>query len=299
MEHPRKARYDYFLIWGNGLPYKTEIIRMIRSDPFLRITRIMDHKPKSTAMLVRAIYSYDYAPLQHLKSKTRYLLKTDPDVVFVFVLNQDAQETYRGEGAFRHVECERIQRIKGQIRDEFNPRKDGKRTEEHVVHASDNEAQVHQVLRYLGFPQGLGFLARRPNPVLSVPHYCPAFREFTIRCVDSKNLYCNILRGERESFRLEVVRIDETPHFAGLTGSLALYEEYLSTFLGGPLTGDYSPENLLALFKNLVYLEPPFCASYILVKRLREDDFLILDGVHRASVLICRAVPSFPVAVIE
>ena len=55
-------RYDYFLIWGNGLKFKTQIINEIRADNNFQIVKILHHKPKSIKKLVRAIYSYDYAP---------------------------------------------------------------------------------------------------------------------------------------------------------------------------------------------------------------------------------------------
>ena len=299
MDYLRKERYDYFLIWGNGMPYKEEILDIIRSKGFLKILRAMDYRPKSIAKFVRKVYSYDYAPFEHLKSKTRYLLKTDPDVVFIFVLNENAQERYSGKGAFRHIECRYIQSIKEEIRDQFNPRKEGKRTEEHVVHASDNESQVAHMLKAVGFKDGIEFLRNMPNPILSLPYYLPKFKEFTIRRVDTSQVYCNILRGTRESFWTEAVQIEETPHFACLAGDTTAYEEYLSRFLGGPLSCDYSVENFVALSKNFAYLEHPYATSYILVREFEPNRYLIQDGVHRASILKFRGVDSFPVAVMK
>ena len=118
----RKKRYDYFLIWGNGMLYKEEILDIIRSKEFLKILRIMDYRPKSIARFIRTVYSYDYAPFQHLKAKTRYLLKTDPDVTLILVRNESPREIYRGQGAFRHIECERIKSMKQEIRNRFTPK---------------------------------------------------------------------------------------------------------------------------------------------------------------------------------
>ena len=299
MDYLRKKRYGYFLIWGNGMQYKEEIIRILRGKEFIKILRIMNHRPKSIATLVRTIYSYDYAPFEHLKSKTRYLLKTAPDVVFIFFRNENAQERDFGEGAFRHIECERIKSIKEEIRNRFNPRIDGKRTEEHAVHASDNESQTAHILKYLGFNDGIGYLRNVPNPILSLPYYPPKFKEFAIRRVNSSQLYCNILRGTRESFWIEAVPIEETSHFACLTGNTTPYKEYLTRFMGGPLTCDYSVENFMELSQNFAYLEPPYATSYILVKDFQPNKYLILDGVHRACVLQFRGINDFPVAVVK
>lgn len=300
MGYLRKERYDYFLIWGNGMPYKEEILDIIRSKGFLKILRIMNHRPKSIAKLVRTIYSYDYAPLQHLKSKTRYLLKTDPDVVFIFAHNQDAKEIHRGRGAFRHIECERIKSVKEEIRNKFNPRKEGKRTEEHVIHASDNESQVHHVLKYLGVKEGIHFLRNVPNPFLSLPYYLPKFDSFTIRQVGSTQLYCNILEKTANLFRKKVTPIEQTPHFRCLTGNVAAYKAYLAECrLDGRLKSDYSASRFFKLAQNLTYLQEPYTTSYILVREFQPDRYLILDGIHRASILKLRSIDSITVAVIR
>ena len=148
-------RYDYFLIWGNGLKYRDQIINEIRKDSNFQIIKILHHKPKNIKELVQAIYSYDYAPFCHLKSKTEYLLKTAPEVDFIFVKNIDPREDYVGEGEFRHIESQNVKLLKERIRDNYNKRKDDRRTEEHVIHASDNQDQTDYILRYLGFNDGL------------------------------------------------------------------------------------------------------------------------------------------------
>jgi len=299
MNYLRKERYDYFLIWGNGMPYKEEMLDIIRSKEFLEILRIMDYRPKSIARFVRKVYSYDYAPFEHLKSKTEYLLNTEPVVNLIFVRNKSPREIYRGQGAFRHIECERIKSVSEEIRNRFNPRKNGKRTEEHVLHVSDNESQVDHILKALGFKDGIEFLRNIPNPVLSLPYYLPRFKEFTIRRINLSQSYCNILRGNRESFWAEAVEIEKTPHFAFLRGDTTSYKEYLSKFMGGPLTCDYSVEKFKRLSKNFAYLEGPYATSYILVRDFRPNEYIILDGVHRVSVLKFRGVDSFPVAIIK
>ena len=293
-----RERYAYFLIWGNGLQYKKEIINLLRNAEFIEILRIMKYRPKSVDHLVNAIYSYDYAPIQHLKGKTQYLLKTKPDAVFIFIRNMDPKERPFGTGAFKHTECERVKQIKEDIRNKFNPRKNGKRTEEHVVHASDNESQVDHILKYLGFKEGINLFKTTPNSVLSVPYYISKFEEFTIRRIKPSQLYCNILRNINGIITPEAIPIGETPHFTCLTGNPKPYKTYLTEFLGGPMTCDYSVDNLMKLSENLRYLSPPHDTSYVLVKECRQNKFLILDGVHRASILKFRKVKSITVAVI-
>ncbi len=299
MAYLRKERYDYFLIWGNGLSYKEEMLDIIRGYEFIKILRIMDYRPKSIARFVRRVYSYDYAPFQHLKSKTKYLLKTEPGITLIFVRNESPREIYRGQGAFRHIECARIKSIKEEIRNKFNPRKDGKRTEEHVVHASDNESQVDHILRYLGRKNGLAYLKNVPNPLLNLPHYLPKFAKFIVRQIHVSQLYATVVRGTRNSFRTKVVELDQMPQFACLTGDVTAYQQYLSEFLGGPLTFDYSVEKLMRLSRNLVYLEKPHTTSFILTRELGPNQYLVLDGAHRACILKFRNVKQFPVIVMQ
>lgn len=299
MDCLRKERYDYFLMWGNGIPYREEILDIIRSKEFIKILRIMDYRPKSIARFVRKVYSYDYAPFEHLKSKTKYLLNTEPVITLIFVRNKSPREIYCGQGAFRHIECERIKSVSEEIRNRFNPRENGRRTEEHVVHASDNESQVDHMLKMLGFKDGMEFLRKVPNPILSPPYYLPKFKEFTVRRVNTSQLYCDILRGNRESFWAEAVEIKKTPHFTFLTGDMVPYKEYLSKFMGGPLTFDYSVEKFRILSRNFAYLEDPYATSYILVMEFRPSRYIVLDGVHRVSILKFRGVDSFSVAVIK
>jgi hypothetical protein len=191
----------------------------------------------------------------------------------------------------------RIKSVKEKIRNRFNPRKNGQRTEEHVIHASDNESQVHHVLKYLGIENGIYLLKNVPNPLLSLPYYIPQFDNFTIRQINTEQLYCNILRRDARAFHKEIVSIEQTPHFQCLTGDLATYKKYLTECrLDGRLKSDYSVNKFLRLSIDLEYLQGPHTNSYIVVREFGPDQYLILDGVHRASILRFRGMDSIVVA---
>lgn len=295
----KKERYDYFLICGHILKYRNEIINTIRANRYIKLLKILDHRPKSITRLVNTIYSSDYAPFEHLKTKMEYLLKNNRNVLFIFVHNKNAQEVWHNHGSYQHLERKLMNSIQEKICNKFVSRKDANCTEEYIVYTSCNESQVDHILKYLGVKDGIGSFRNVPNPLLSPPYYITKFDKFTIRCVNSSQIYCNILRGTKESFWTEALHIEETPHLACLTGDMRSYEEYLSRFLGGPLTCDYSVENLLRFSQNFVYLKPPYATSYILTKKFKPNQYLILDGVHRASILKSRGINNFPVAVIK
>jgi hypothetical protein len=154
-------------------------------------------------------------------------------------------------------------------------------------------------LKYLGFSHGLNYLRNNPNAILSLPYYIPRFEQFIVRLANTSQLFCSILRGNREHFWKERVAIEKTPHYLCLNGSVEAYESYLSKFLGGPLTSEYSTQKFLNLSREIVYLEKPYDTSYILVKEFQPSSYLILDGVHRASILKFRDIDEIPIALVK
>lgn len=299
MDQRCESRIDYFLIWGNGIQYKWEILDLIKKEDFLEIIRIQDYHPRNIKKFVKAIYSYDYAPFQHLKAKTKYLMKSKPEVTIIFVLNKDPQEKSFGKGDFRHIECFNIKGIKEEIRNKYNPRINGKRSEEHVIHATDNESQVDYLLKYLGHSEGVEFLKNVPNSLLNVPYFIPKFDEFVIKNVNFSQIYCNTLTGNHLKYKTKSHAIEESPQYRCLDGDVDAYRSYLSLFLGGPLTADYSVERFMDLADKFVYLEKPYDNNYILVKEFRSKEYLIQDGLHRASILKHSGFEEIPVAVMK
>jgi hypothetical protein len=246
---------------------------------------ILSHKPKSIKKFIKIIYSYDYAPFWHLKSKTEYLLKTAPDVEFIFLKNLNPQEDYVGDGDFRHIESQTVKRLKETIRDKYNERKNDRRTEEHVIHASDNQDQTDYILRYLGFNDGLRYITKEPNKLIKTKYYLGPFYHFTIRNIDINKVFCSILTGTRDSFSTIIVPLEESPQFSCLSGKPEIYRTYIEDFLGGPLTEDYSVDRFLTLSKNFTYLDTNHSDDYIMVERIGVEKYCVLDGLHRAAIL--------------
>ena len=280
------TKYDYFLIWGHGLKYKREIINMIRDSGFLEIKLVMFYKVKNMRKFIKKVYSYDYAPFEHLKSKTKYLLNVNPNICFILVLNKNPCVEFVGDGAFRHIECMKIKRIKDEIRDRFNPRESDRRTEDHIIHASDNQSQVNHLLKFLGFADGIRYFERSPNPILSLPYHISSFSSFKIKKISFSQLYCRILKGDKTNFIMEICSLEESPHYKYLTGDVESYQKYLEKYGGYLLTDDHSIENLEKFFQDSAYLQSPYNSTYILVEEFYPNKYYILDGVHRAAKLL-------------
>ncbi len=290
-------RYDYFLIWGHGLQYQDQIIDTIRSHEHLEILSLIAHRPRSIKHLVKCIYSYDYAPYFHLRSKTRYLMTTPREVLFIFLKNHLPAEDWSGENDFRHIESATLKPLKESLRDRFNDRIDGKRTEDHVVHASDNELQTHHILKYLNRGGVTNLCEKRP--ILDLPNYIRPYQNITIKKVDIDSIDCRILKGDRFEFQTVIVPIAESPHYKSISENTNIYEDYLDSFLGGPLTQDYSLKRFLKLDRHLDYLGEANPTGYVTVEEQKNSRYLILDGLHRASILLKRGIKQITVAILK
>ncbi len=278
-----KHRYDYLIIWGHGLQYYKQILSIIRSCSSLRIIKILRHTPETMEQLIHLVYSFDYAPFEHLKAKTEYLLTKPCEVMFVFVENIFPDEDYFGDGAYRHIESVTIKKLKEEIRNIYNPRINGKRTEYHVVHASDNQVQTDYMLRCLGY-NGLD-LFNNEHLALKAPYHVKNIICYDIEKIPISNIKCRMVVSNQENDFIKLVNIDETPHYKALLGDYDSYRTYISRFLGKYLTDDHTLENLLILKEFFQYLSPPFELNYIIVEKISGSCYSIVDGLHRVAIL--------------
>ncbi len=284
----KRERFDYFTIWGNGLLYADEILNILRSQKNLRILRIESLKVRNMNRFVFDLYACDTVPLSHLKSKLRYLDDVVPEVIVVYAKNLDPEELPVGEGEFRNVQCQFINRLKWEIRDKFNPRSDGLRTEEHVIHASDYEEQVDYFLKMTGHAEGIEFLEGGSE---GLPFYKPYHIKrpgtYIFMRIPVDLLRASILMGDPggknyEDIDTSVLPIAKTPHYLGLCGEDA-YEGYISKYKYKFLMDDHTVEKLVEMreltIDNIRVFSPILIVS-------DEEHYRILDGVHRAATAL-------------
>lgn len=293
----KSCRYDYFLIWGHGLKYTEEIVTMIRNTPGFKIITKCSYKPKSISRFVRSVYSYDYAPFRHLRAKTRYLLNTTPEVLIIFIHNSIARQHLKGEGRFRHIECTSIKHLKERIRDKFNERKNDRRTENHVIHASDNEMQVDHMLKLLGYREGVDIFNSLQTSILSVPYHIKYPDRFIIRHINISQIRCTIVHLSGKTQIKKRVPIEQTPHFKALAGDESAYKSYQNQMWEiKNRSDDHYLESLYSDFNTFSYLQRPYTTSYILVRSAENGIYIIIDGVHRAAKLKLHGADSLLVA---
>ncbi len=287
------ARMDYLLIWGHGLAHTREILGMVRTHAELEIITIVKRSIADIGQFVQDVYACDTVPFQHLVAKTRYLMTTPPQVVFILLKNTRPQEKYFGEGAFRHIQCQHIKNLKEAIRNRFNPRTpQGARTEDHVVHASDYPSQVAHVLSVLGLPS-LAHYQREAHPDIDAPYHVAPLGQVTLQDVPIDSLFASIL-GQGP------VAVKDTPHYQYAIGNTAPYRAYHAQHFGLNLTDDHLPEAFDAKIRDFRYGQRLANGkrNLIVAKALGTGRYLVIDGVHRAAILASRGTERVEIAVV-
>jgi hypothetical protein len=292
------------LIWGHGQEYKNEIINRIHKQEYIEIIRIENHSPNNMRKFINRVYSKDYVPYYHLISKTSYLRSKPNKVTFIFVKNNNSQEYFSRTWGGIHIEDSYINNIKNELRMKYNPvNEEGKTTEQHIIHASDNEDQVDDILKYLGHSRGLRMFMTEPNKIIHLPYYLDKFNSFCLSSVDVAKVAANVLSRHQKSGKCitNKVSIFDTPHYHALDGSPNSYIEYMDEFRGHEITRFHTLAKFLAMASNFEYLESPYNQNFILVKQrnIKNFEYQILDGVHRAAILAKSGIDRFPVAKIS
>lgn len=279
------------------MQHKDEIIDEIKKHPNFSIKLIKAHTPKNIKALINEVYSFDYAPIRHLRKKTKYLKKTPISVLFIFIKNNNVEESLLGKKKHIHVECQAIKAFKETIRNRFNPRNDhGKRTEHHVIHASDNHQQTIKMLHYLKVNQDRPDPLGSPSRILtSAPHHLKPIKCFEIRTVKTANLRQVEIQHNGNK---KLIPIKESRHYKLLQGHTSSYSEYYHQNRGKTLTDPHFKDSFLKLANSFNYLDEAHSVDYIITQKNDKDQYVIKDGSHRAAILAHNNIESALVAVI-
>jgi hypothetical protein len=272
-------RYDCVIIWGHGLCYTDEILELIRNVENFEIVRIIKYRPKNIKQFVKKVYSYDYAPISHLKSKIKYLDNVKAEVLCIVINNLCPKVDILGTGAFRHEESIKLKKLKTQIRKKYNPYIKGEMTHDHVIHATDNGEQTFHILNAIG-EVSADFTNR--NNLFMVPHFLGNQKFYNIKELSFTELVCRQLMNSGGID--ENVNVIDSVQYKALIGDIEIYQQYVSKHLGEGLKCDYNLTKFLLLSKSFLYLAKGYESSYVIVKKNETDTYSIVDGLHRAAI---------------
>ena len=289
----RPFRYDFFTIWGNGLSAIDEIINILRNERSISIVRIESRVIENMEKFIYDLYACDTVPINHLRTKLRYLFDTYPKIIVIFVKNFAPNELPVGRGEFRKIQCQNINQIKIKIRNMYNPRHPDKdfqikplnkgMSHEHVIHASDQEEQVDYVLKLLGYSEGIKFIGDDDKDLpFRKPYHIPRPEKYLFKTIRIEDLRATILyQSNSRKTQKRLTNIIDTPHYLALCNGGDIYKEYLNKYLFTFLKDDHQWEKL----HNMSKLQESQISAFnpILVEK-DKGYYRILDGVHRAAV---------------
>ena len=294
----KKSRYDSIIIWGHGLSHFEEILMMLRNIDTFNIVRIVKYKPSNMKKFIRKVYSYDYAPLAHLKSKIKYLEKVEPSLVCIVINNHFPDVDILGEGSFRHKESLTLKKLKTEIRERFNPYKEGEMTHDHIIHATDNEEQTHHILNAIG---DIGIQNYYNTNFYSVPFFLGKQIYYKIKEVAFECLVCGQASGDSDNFSITQMPVDKSVQYKALhdRDGVAEYQQYINNYLGTALKADHSVDKYLNLKEKFKYLSANHANSYVIVKKSSTEKYLIVDGLHRAALHLSQNFKKIKVCIIK
>ncbi len=268
-----KERIDTFIIWPHGLKNKNEIIGVISED--FNVLYIKQINVKSMRRFVKEVYNFDYAPIIHLKNKTKYLETVGCDVMCIVVRNINPELEFFDVGKFRHIECAKIKLKKLQIRQKFNPVVDGHLSEEHVVHASDNEQQSWDIMRLFKVPKEINISSQ------SGTYHINKGCAYQLKYIKLDDIYCfNFEQSGSKIARVEKELVNSV-QYDFIVGDKSKYQDYLDKFLGLYLHDLYS---LSKFEKFILEFDIKRCPP-IVIKEDAKGRYYILDGLHRATMI--------------
>lgn len=282
-----KPRLDCFIIWPHAINNKLEIIDIIAES--FDIIYIKHTHIKNMKKFIRKIYNFDYAPLIHLKSKTKYLESAGMEAFCIVVKNKEPELMYFDSGAYRHIECCKIKNKKTEIRDKFNPSINGKRTEEHVIHASDNEIQAIDIMNTFLVPKNITM-----NCEAGIYHINLGDKVIVKR-LNIEEIYCFNFEYKGNKPYRSIKEIQESAQYSYLINDTHSYNRYLNNFIGIELCDYYSTLKFKKLFENFDIEN----YSPILVKKDSCGRYYILDGLHRACILKLKNINKIKVIIVE
>jgi len=167
-------RYDYYIIWSPGLPFRDQIVELIGSEEKFEIVEICEHCPFDLEAFALEVYKLDTIPnhLIHLKTQNMKGMGSElgAEMVIVFLKhhNPDFETFDRFDGIGQISKSMFAECFKRDIRAKFATEIDAQQKYKNVLHGSDYEEQVDHLLKMLGAEEGIEYLYTRygkPDPI--------------------------------------------------------------------------------------------------------------------------------------
>lgn len=288
--------YQLFIVWGNGEKYIDKILNEIRNYENINIQIILKKKINNINEFVKHIYKFDKNALKYLNEKTQYLHNTGNNIYLIIVKNNNlVYKTKKNNKKFAFHETI----LKWKIRILFNPQMpnvnhskcinnikkvivqeywDNNITHNHVIHCTDFEYEFAHILKYFNMDWN----------DKKIKHYITTKNifhpeKYKVINIDIDQILCNTVYKDN-------IKIKDSPHYKYLLGDKNLYKKYIIENLGLTIKQDHLPEAYDKLINKFNYGKIiNGIPSYIIVEK-KNNNYLVLDGLHRLSILLSKNV---------
>ena len=257
----REKRKDIFILWSNSLNNEKEILIEINNN--FKILKLIRKKYLFLILNLFKLYKFSFVPFYFLIKKVNYLRKYPKNYLIVIVENINPEITHEFNGFFRTFYCKKIFEMKSYIRKKY-----GKISDEHVIHSADLPCETNNILNLINYKEEI-------NKDIRLKY---------IKKIDLSSLLYSEVIGSIWSFRNKSKPIIESPHLSFLNGNINNYLKYKEKFRGTAFKDYYDEQKFRELFKNIS--ENRKINNKIKVKLLNNNNYLILDGLHRAAIML-------------
>lgn len=263
--------YLFFFIQDNGLKNINEISEIFGSNENkFDLILIKNYEKK--------IYNFNFFWYLKLKSEIRYLIKNSKKGIFFFIKYRKITDVQDFLNKQKYLDSHIIFKYEKIIRKRFDKSENDLKNKNSIIYGFGDGLSAHYVLKYLGYKNGLSTFSRHENKPFKIPYYLKEFNKCKIHEINVSDLICN-------TFLKTSINIKESPHYKFLLGLECEYKNYLKNFLGDEIESYYGIKKYKDLSKNFKYLCKENETNYVIVKKVK-DKYMVLDGLHRASLSI-------------
>lgn len=254
-----ESKFDYFIIWDNGRKFEKEILKTI--DNKFTIIRLTRFRSVIFFYNLLKIYKYSFIPLHFLFKKIFYLLKYKNQFLAVKVINKKPNIQHHFNGIFRTYYCSKIMNMKLNIRKKYQ-----KNSEEHIIHSTDTFHDYIAVNNVIDDNELSNFGNFKKKMKLNL-----------------SDLYCTQIYGSTFKNKYKILPLYESYQFKYLRNKDLNYEKYIEKFSGTSIRYYHSVQKFNELLLSIKKSNK--LKQNIIVKK-RFNKYVILDGLHRASIYL-------------
>lgn len=297
------GQIDCCIIWYPGLKHCTEILDKLYSRPGIKILLIQRLKSFKLRKFLASVYSQDWLPAAHISAKTNYLRMHPREALVIFYQSLHPNLVKSSSYSSSFVECQDNRSFKRYVREKFNARDaHGQLSINHVIHITDNQLQTEQIFCSIFPDLSLDSILPSDYCLHKIPRELQVSQRLSLELLPIAQLVCQTLKGSMWTSYLSLSSIESSPQFMSVCkDDMSLYETYVDTHLGVGLRNFYSAKkfhSLIALFQDSAGKYPQILKP-IIVKRIRSCNYLILDGLHRASLSRIQSIRHIPALILD